>query len=144
MEDVITELCKIPNAQYESKSVVESGSIIEPNPLDEVEADQSGESNPQHPRPDHFCIHQVDGTTDTLLTTVEYKPLHKRSVENLRVGLRPMEFWGSGTRSLDVGISLCLLIVVSLFLPINLFFLVGLVNPVNSFPSCFSAYGRSR
>ena len=46
MEDVITELCKIPNAQYESKSVVESGLIIEPNPLDEVEADQSGESNP--------------------------------------------------------------------------------------------------
>ncbi|KGY15451.1 hypothetical protein PABG_11764 [Paracoccidioides brasiliensis Pb03] len=30
---------------------------------------------------------------DTLLTTVEYKPPHKLSVENFRVGLRPMNFW---------------------------------------------------
>lgn len=93
VHDVITELCKIPNAQYEFQ--LGSGIRFDnhANSLDEVEADQSEELNPQHPRPDQFCIHRVDGTTNTLLTTVEYKPPHKLSVENLRVGLRLMEFW---------------------------------------------------
>lgn len=68
------------------------------NSLHEVEDDQSEESNPQHPRPDHFCIHRVDGTTNTLLTTVEYKPPHKLSLENPRVGLWPMEFWETVVR----------------------------------------------
>ena len=44
------------------------------------------------PPPDQFCIHRVGGA-NTLLMTVEYKPPHKLTVENLRVGLRPMDFW---------------------------------------------------
>ena len=62
-----------------SNSAVESDNHA--NSLDEVEADQSGELNPEHPRPDQFCIHRVNSTTNTLLNTVEYKPPHKFSVE---------------------------------------------------------------
>lgn len=93
VHDVITELCEIPNARREFQ--LGSGIRFDNNAnfLYEVEYDQSKKSNPQHPRPDQFCIHRVDGTANTLLTTVEYKPPHKLSVENLRVGLRPMEFW---------------------------------------------------
>ena len=93
VHDVITELCEIPNARHEFQ--LGSGIRFDNhgNSLDEVQDDQLEESNPQHSRPDQFCIHRVDGNTNTLLTTVEYKPPHKLSVENLRVGLRPMEFW---------------------------------------------------
>ena len=93
VHDVITELCEIPNAQREFQ--LGSGIRFDNhgNSLDEVQDDQLEESNPHHSRPDQFCIHRVDGNTNTLLTTVEYKPPHKLSVENLRVGLRPMEFW---------------------------------------------------
>lgn len=46
----------------------------------------------QRPRPDRFCIHhKLDGSSDVLMT-VEYKPPHKLTVENLRAGLRPMNF----------------------------------------------------
>ena len=93
VHDMITELCKTHNAQHELQ--LGSGILFDnhANSLDEVEADQSGESNPQNPRPDQFCIHRVDGTTNTLPTTVEYKPPHKLSGENLHVGIRPTEFW---------------------------------------------------
>lgn len=46
----------------------------------------------QPPRPDRFCIHhKLDGSSDVLVT-VEYKPPRKLTVENLRIGLRPMNF----------------------------------------------------
>ncbi|KAJ5294565.1 hypothetical protein N7508_009386 [Penicillium antarcticum] len=35
----------------------------------------------------------MDGSTNSLLLTVEYKPPHKLSVETLRTGLRSMEMW---------------------------------------------------
>ncbi|GFF60995.1 hypothetical protein IFM51744_10551 [Aspergillus udagawae] len=65
------------------------------NALDEAEVDLSEDkpANPHRSRPDQFCIHRIDDDNTTLLTTVEYKPPHKLSVENLRVGLRPMDFW---------------------------------------------------
>ncbi|KAB8227255.1 uncharacterized protein BDW43DRAFT_317001 [Aspergillus alliaceus] len=50
-------------------------------------------SSSRRSRPDQFCIHRVDGDNSTLLTTVEYKPPHKLSVENLYAGLQPMNFW---------------------------------------------------
>ncbi|OJD27100.1 hypothetical protein ACJ73_01518 [Blastomyces percursus] len=47
----------------------------------------------KHPKPDSFCVHRINGSTNTLITTVEYKPPHKLSVENLRAGLRSMKLW---------------------------------------------------
>lgn len=96
VHDVIEKLCEIPDARRE----FQLGSGIQfdnhTNVLDEDEDGQSEASNPQRPRPDQFCIHRVDGSTNSLLTTVEYKPPHKLSVESLRAGLRPMNFWQSG------------------------------------------------
>ncbi|CAG8905076.1 unnamed protein product [Penicillium nalgiovense] len=65
-----------------------------PNALDddnEVDASQPSTTKPS--KPDQFCIYQRDGNRRTLLTTVEYKPPHKLSSANLRLGLRPMDFW---------------------------------------------------
>ncbi|OJD10774.1 hypothetical protein AJ78_08304 [Emergomyces pasteurianus Ep9510] len=42
---------------------------------------------------DSFCIHRINDFINTLITTVEYKPPHKLSVENLRSGLRSMNLW---------------------------------------------------
>lgn len=41
----------------------------------------------------YYSIHRMDGNRSTLLTKVEYKPPHKLSAANLRLGLRPMDFW---------------------------------------------------
>ena len=64
--------------EMNSAWVMESGSA---NALDPVETDQPQANEPSSSRrskPDQFCIHRVDGDTSTLLTTVEYKPPHKR------------------------------------------------------------------
>ncbi|OJD16703.1 hypothetical protein AJ78_03128, partial [Emergomyces pasteurianus Ep9510] len=45
------------------------------------------ESSTKNLKPDSFCIHRINDFINTLITTVEYKPLHKLSVENLRSGL---------------------------------------------------------
>ncbi|KKZ68824.1 hypothetical protein EMCG_05596 [[Emmonsia] crescens] len=37
--------------------------------------------------------HRINDATNTLITTVEYKPPHKLSVENLRAGLQLMKLW---------------------------------------------------
>lgn len=95
VHDVIAELCKIPDAR--DKFQLGDGLIFEnhgshlqaPDP----EFDDRDESSTQNPKPDSFCIHRTNGSTHTLISTVEYKPPHKLSVENVRVGLRPMRFW---------------------------------------------------
>ncbi|QKX63175.1 uncharacterized protein TRUGW13939_10344 [Talaromyces rugulosus] len=95
VHDIITELCNIPDAKQRFRLGNGVAFDNHANTLDETEDDDANvldTSSSQHPRPDQFCIHRVDGTTNTLLTTVEYKPPHKLSVENLRVGLRPMDF----------------------------------------------------
>ncbi|GIK05139.1 hypothetical protein Aspvir_009241 [Aspergillus viridinutans] len=95
VHDIITELCKLPDAREE----FQLGNGIQfdnhANALDAVEGESAtGQPSTSRPsRPDQFCIHRTDGNTTTLLTTVEYKPPHKLSVENLRAGLRPMNFW---------------------------------------------------
>lgn len=65
------------------------------NALTESQAELDANHPPilRRPRPDQFCIHRVDGSTNSLLLTVEYKPPQKLSVETLRAGLRPMELW---------------------------------------------------
>lgn len=94
VHDIVAELCKIPDAREEFR--LGSGVWFDnhANALDEddeTEARQTSSTTPS--KPDQFCIHRVDGTTSTLLTTVEYKPPHKLSMASLREGLRPMEFW---------------------------------------------------
>ncbi|KAJ5522982.1 hypothetical protein N7513_003275 [Penicillium frequentans] len=83
VRDVISELCKIPAARDMNLCLV-MVSEVEPG------ADYLPS---RRPKPDQFCIHRVDGNSNSLLLTVEYKPPHKLSVENLRAGLRPMELW---------------------------------------------------
>uniref|UniRef100_A0A093UQK4 Putative mitochondrial chaperone BCS1-B n=1 Tax=Talaromyces marneffei PM1 TaxID=1077442 RepID=A0A093UQK4_TALMA len=98
VHDIIAELCKIPAAR--EKFQLGDGIIFDnhSNTLDEPEGDDddletSDVSRTHYSRPDQFCIHRVDGTTNELRTTVEYKPPHKFREEDMRSGLRPMEFW---------------------------------------------------
>ncbi|KAF7589586.1 hypothetical protein BBP40_004046 [Aspergillus hancockii] len=96
VHDIIAELCKIPAARDEFGLGDGVWFDNHANALDPIEANESqldGTSSSRRSRPDQFCIHRVDGDSNTLLTTVEYKPPHKLSVENLRAGLRPMNFW---------------------------------------------------
>lgn len=81
---IIAGLCDIPGAQQKFRLGNGVWFDNHANGLDEVQGSS---------KPDQFCIHRVDSNTSTLLTTVEYKPPHKLSVENLRVGLRPMNPW---------------------------------------------------
>jgi hypothetical protein len=90
VRDIISELCKIPAAREEFGLGDGVWFDNHANALDEVGL--SG-SDTRPSRPDQFCIHRVDGQSNTLLTTVEYKPPHKLSVQTIREGLRPMDFW---------------------------------------------------
>jgi hypothetical protein len=94
VHDIITELCKIPNAREEFRLGNGVWFDNHANALDEDDIiDASRPSTARPSRPDQFCIHRVDGNMSTLLTTVEYKPPHKLSKGSLREGLRPMNFW---------------------------------------------------
>lgn len=103
VHDIITELCKVPAARNEFGLGEGIQFSNHTNVLNEneatTEADESQMSSIRHPRPDQFCIHRVDGNTNTLLTTVEYKPPHKLPVATLRMGLRPMNLWKDIVRS---------------------------------------------
>ncbi|CEL07679.1 hypothetical protein ASPCAL10835 [Aspergillus calidoustus] len=95
VRDIILELCKIPAAREEF--MLGDGIWFDnhTNALTESQAELDAKHPhiSRRPRPDQFCIHRVDGSTNSLLLTVEYKPPHKLSVETLRAGLRPMELW---------------------------------------------------
>lgn len=84
--DVISELCKFPAAREEFG--LRDGVLFDShaNVLDEnelVEADINNPSRGPRGRPDQFFIHRVDDSIATLLTTLEYKPPHKLSLEDL-------------------------------------------------------------
>ncbi|OJI81780.1 hypothetical protein ASPTUDRAFT_31643 [Aspergillus tubingensis CBS 134.48] len=103
VQKILTELCNIPAARAEF--CLGSGVRFDShaNCLDDVEADKQQDrtadgkdeelSNCQHLRPEQYCIYQVDGENNKLIMTVGYKPPHILHVENIRLGLRPMEFW---------------------------------------------------
>ncbi|KAK2794471.1 hypothetical protein FQN50_009903 [Emmonsiellopsis sp. PD_5] len=96
VHDIIAELCKNPAARdwFSLGDGVKFDNHA--NALDQTETDPSLLPEPstyRRSRPDQFCVRRVDGDRNTLLTTVEYKPPHKLSVENLRAGLREMNFW---------------------------------------------------
>ncbi|CAP83048.1 hypothetical protein EN45_046400 [Penicillium chrysogenum] len=102
INDIITELCKIPAARDElglGDGIQFSNHTNSLNDNGAIEADTTQPSSVYHPRPDQFCIHRVDRNTTTLLTSVEYKPPHKLSVATLRMGLRPMDLWKDMVRS---------------------------------------------
>ncbi|RAK90890.1 hypothetical protein BO79DRAFT_82035 [Aspergillus costaricaensis CBS 115574] len=96
VQDIIAALSKIPAARDEFG--LGDGLLFDShtNGLDEImpEEHHAG-SSPYNgnSRPDQYCIHRVHGNTKAILTTVEYKPPHKLSIENLRAGLRPMNFY---------------------------------------------------
>ncbi|KAB8079054.1 hypothetical protein BDV29DRAFT_187492 [Aspergillus leporis] len=79
-----SKLCKIPAARDEFHLgdgiwFDNHTNALDPDEADQPEANESSSS--RRPRPDQFCIHRVNGVTNTFLTT------------NLRAGLRPMRFW---------------------------------------------------
>ncbi|KAL3249930.1 hypothetical protein ABHI18_011412 [Aspergillus niger] len=90
--DIISALCKIPSAREEFGLGDGVWFDNHANALDESPPDEAN-SKERPARPDQFCIHRDDGDTRTLLTTVEYKPPYRLSNENLRAGLRPMNFY---------------------------------------------------
>ncbi|KAJ5129287.1 uncharacterized protein N7515_005326 [Penicillium bovifimosum] len=96
VRDIISELCKIPAARDEfglGDAIEFRNHTNSLNQNEPIEADASQPSSIRRPRPDQYCIHRVDGTTSTVLTTVEYKPPYKLPVVALRMGLRPMDLW---------------------------------------------------
>ncbi|KAI7343087.1 hypothetical protein KC320_g9349, partial [Hortaea werneckii] len=94
VRDIVSALCRIPAA----REMLRLGSGFRfdshANALDE-EATEARERDTASGRmqPDQFCVHRLDGDASRLLMTVEYKPPHKLSTENLCAGLRPMDFW---------------------------------------------------
>ncbi|KAJ5087271.1 hypothetical protein N7456_010887 [Penicillium angulare] len=89
-QDIISELCKVPAAKAEFSLGDGIQFDTHTNSLSQVSIET--EDLP-HPRPDQFCMHRVDGTLNSLLLVVEYKPPHKLPLETLRIGLRPMQLW---------------------------------------------------
>lgn len=99
VRDIIAELCKIPGAQERLQlgdGIMfdnHANTLEEPEDYNDDDDDETVDtSSTQHPKPDQFCIHRVDGTTNTLLTTVKYKPPHKLRVKDVRSGLQSMKF----------------------------------------------------
>ncbi|KAK6810459.1 hypothetical protein RU639_013789 [Aspergillus parasiticus] len=93
VRDIIAQLCKIPAAREEFGLSDGVKFDNHANALKPPETDPSLPTTYRRSRPDQFCIRRIDCERNTLLTTVEYKPPHKLSVENLRAGLRDMNFW---------------------------------------------------
>ena len=87
VRDIITELCNIPAARDEFHL---GDGVQFDNHANSLESLSNHPSRSGSSRPDQFCIHRVDNGAKSLLTTVEYKPPHKLSVESLRNGLRSM------------------------------------------------------
>ncbi|PYH91091.1 hypothetical protein BO71DRAFT_443423 [Aspergillus ellipticus CBS 707.79] len=93
VDDIIAELCKLQTAR-DTFGLGDGVSLIHHgNALDETEIESQDPPAPWPPRSEQLCIYRVDGDTHTFLTTVDYQPPHELSVENLRVGLRSMNFW---------------------------------------------------
>ncbi|KOS41223.1 hypothetical protein ACN38_g7902 [Penicillium nordicum] len=93
---IFLELCKIPAAREEFG--LGNGVLFDshPNILNDteiVEKDTKDASATPRGKPDQLFIHRVGDRTTTLLITVEYKPLYKLLLEDIRRGLRDMDLW---------------------------------------------------
>lgn len=94
VNDIVSALCQNPAACQELR--LGSGFRFDShaNALDEETTEaRAKDSISGRMQPDQFCVHRLDGDSSRLLITVEYKPPHKLSTENLCAGLRPMNFW---------------------------------------------------
>ncbi|EDN08129.1 conserved hypothetical protein [Histoplasma mississippiense (nom. inval.)] len=96
VHDIIAELCKIPDARERFRLgdgilFENHGNLLQTS--EESDVQLLDESSTKNPKSDSFCIHRINDSTNTLIMTVEYKPPHKLSVENLRAGLRSMKLW---------------------------------------------------
>jgi hypothetical protein len=94
VQDIISALCKNSDAREELRLGNGFRFDSHTNALDEEAAEaRERDTTSGRMQPDQFCVHRLDGDSSTLLMTVEYKPPHKLSTENLCAGLRPMNFW---------------------------------------------------
>jgi hypothetical protein len=94
VHDIVSALCKDPAAREEFHLGNGFRFDSHANALDEEAAEaRERDTTSGRMQPDQFCVHRLDGNSSTLLMTVEYKPPHKLSTENLCAGLRPMDFW---------------------------------------------------
>lgn len=94
VHDIVSALCENPHAREKLRLGNGFRFDSHANALDEEIAEARGrDTTSGRMQPDQFCIHRLDGDSSTLLMTVEYKPPHKLSTENLCAGLRPMDFW---------------------------------------------------
>lgn len=94
VRDIIAALCEKRAARDEFHLSDRVSFDNHANALDPPQVDPSQpreSSTSRRSRPDQFCVRR--GTSETILTTVEYKLPHKLSVESIRSGLRPMDFW---------------------------------------------------
>lgn len=88
IHNIIADLCKLPDDRedFQLGNGVQFNNHA--NALDEVGESAASQPSTSRPsRPDQFCIHRTNSNASTLLTTIEYKPPHKLSMENLRAGL---------------------------------------------------------
>ncbi|KAJ5520855.1 hypothetical protein N7463_001308 [Penicillium fimorum] len=90
VSSIVSELCKIPAARQQFRL---SGDILFDKDTSSLSLEEElGPLVPEPPEPSQYCIHQV-GSRNTLFMSVGYKSPDELSVENLRVGLRPMKLW---------------------------------------------------
>ncbi|GKZ38194.1 hypothetical protein AbraIFM66950_010191 [Aspergillus brasiliensis] len=108
---IIAELCKIPAAKKEFRLGTGVRFDSHANCLEDVEVDEEQDSaeesdeessSCQRPRPDQYCIHQVDGNDSTLILTVQYKSPHMFPVKDIQSGLLSMEFWSWIVNSTEI------------------------------------------
>ena len=102
VRDIIEGLSKIDAAREEFRL---GGGIIFEHHKNSLDADEGVEASADQPsaisapKPDsYFFISRIDGDTQTLLASAEYKPRHKLSVEDLRLGLRDMDLYTDKAR----------------------------------------------
>ncbi|EGD93787.1 serine/threonine protein kinase [Trichophyton tonsurans CBS 112818] len=95
VHNIIKQLCKIEEAREDFQLGEEITFENHANTIDDPDNDTDADYSSiiDHAFAYQFCIHKVKGGATTLLTTVEYKPPHKLSPENLQSGLRPMDLW---------------------------------------------------
>ncbi|GAB7364012.1 hypothetical protein MBLNU230_g4570t1 [Neophaeotheca triangularis] len=94
VQDIISALCKDPHAREELRLGNGFRFDSHANALDEEAAEaRERDTTSGKMQPDQFCVHRLDGDSSSLLMTVEYKPPHKLSTQNLCAGLRPTNFW---------------------------------------------------
>jgi len=94
IHEIVSALCQIQSAREELGLGHGFRFDSHRNALHEEAADaREADAAFGRMQPDQFCVHRLSGESSTLLMTVEYKPPHKLSVENLCAGLRSMNFW---------------------------------------------------